>query len=99
MVIHCVPRAVALPAWYGFLTLNMDRVLGTCVRGHPLSFPPAVHCLGLASLQRLGECVGRCDRHMLRTAMPISAVHQVVFRFLVALRACLIGRPELNATS
>ena len=26
------------PAWHGFLTLNMYWVLGTCVRGHLLSF-------------------------------------------------------------
>ena len=62
------------PAWHGFLTLNMYWVLGTCVRGHLLSFSPAVHSLGLASLQRLGDCVEWCDRHMLRTVMPISAV-------------------------
>jgi hypothetical protein len=73
---HCVPRAAALPAWYGFFTLNMDRMLGTCVRGHPL-FPPAVHSLGLAQLQRLGDCVQWRDRRQFQGRWP--SIKPVVF--------------------
>ena len=58
---HCVQRAAALLAWCGFFTLDRNRVLGTDIRGHSLS-QPAVHGLGLAQLQRLGECVEWRDR-------------------------------------